>query len=135
MNKKQTESKLKGLLDIKQNVSSLNNMIHDLAADLTILSLKKRHPGVTFVYQGAGVGGIDIQGHVEGKLEVCCEVSTHDKYQGNRRSNIDDDFSRLENCQCNHKYLSVIYVGLESSLNRNRKIRGSYPSVKIIRVL
>lgn len=91
--------KLRELLRLKADRNLLNNTIHDLAAQLTMLKLKKFHPQFTFNYHGAGVAGIDIQGYIQNSLEVACEVSTHDKYQGNRQTNINEDLTRLWNCQ------------------------------------
>ncbi len=53
--------KLRELLRLKADRNLLNNTIHDLAAQLTMLKLNKFHPQFTFNYHGAGVAGIDIQ--------------------------------------------------------------------------
>lgn len=131
----ETKSRLTELIRLKADRNLLNNRIHDLAAELTILKLKRFHPQVTFNYQGAGISGIDIQGYFQGGLEVACEVSTHDKYQGNRQTNINQDLYRLENCQAKHKYLAVVYEDVERSLKNSQSVRTKYPSVQIIRVL
>ena len=130
-----TKSGLIELIRLKADRNLINNKIHDLAAQLTILKLKRFHPQVMFNYQGAGVSGIDIQGYFEDSLEVACEVSAHDKYQGNRQTNINEDLNRLENCQAKYKYLSVVYEGVERSLKNSQSVRTKHPSVQIIRVL
>ena len=81
--------------------------------------------------------GIDIQGYFEGglDLEVACEVSSHDKYQGNRQTNINEDLDRLKKCRARYKYLSVVYKDVERSLKNSQSVRVKYPSVRIIRVL
>ena len=127
--------KLAELLKLKAGRNLLNNSIHDLAAQLAILRLGKDHPGVSFHYPGAGVGGIDVQGYIQNSLEVACEVSTHDKYKGNRRSNIDEDFERLYSSQAKHKYLAVAYGTIEQSLISNQRLQSRYSSIQVIRIL
>ena len=129
------KSKLMELLKIKLDRNPLNNTIHDLAAQLAITRLQKDHPGVHFHYLGAGASGIDIQGYIQDSVEVACEVSTHDKYQGNRRSNSDEDFERLQSYQAKHKCLAVVYEEVERSLKSHQTLRIKYPSVQVIRVV
>ncbi len=127
--------KLAELLKLKADRNLLNNTIHDLAAQLAILRLEKNHPGVRFHYSGAARVGIDVQGYIQNRLEIACEISTHDKYEGNRRRNIDEDFERLHSGQAKHKYLAVVYEMIEQSLMNNQRLRSRYPSIQVIRVL
>jgi len=128
-------SKLIEFLKLKADRNLLNNKIHDLAAQLAIMRLQKDHPSADFRYLGAGASGIDIQGYIHDNVEVACEVSTHDKYQGNRRSNIREDFERLEKHPAKHKYLAVVYEEVERSLKSNQALRSQYLSVQVIRVI
>jgi hypothetical protein len=125
------------LLKLRASQRLLNNRIHDLAAALAVEALQRRHPRAKFLYEGAASPGFDIRGTLEQKLVAACEVSTHDKYQGNRQTNVDEDLRRLQNAPVDpdKKYLAVVSALLKEQLLRNRRVGRDFPDVQVLNVL
>ena len=128
---------LRELLQLRASQTLLNNRIHDRAAELAIKVLEDRHPGLNLHYAGAARGGLDIRGTLHDKLVLVCEVSTHDKYQGNRKTNVDEDLQRVQQSSAKRdkKYLAVVSESLASALRRNQHVASAFPDVQILDVL
>ncbi len=130
---------LRFLIDLKQSVGILNNRIHDKLSLIAIEKLRGLHPGVTFKYGGAGVGGIDIVGlGPDGSHVVVAEVkTTHTSdivpLRGPQKRAIERDLQRLADVPGDvTRYMVVISQQTKDAVDQQIRPSERFPSVAII---
>ncbi|MBK9214641.1 MAG: hypothetical protein IPM59_03440 [Chloracidobacterium sp.] len=126
------------LIDLKRSVGILNNRIHDKLSLIAIEKLRGRHPGVTFEYGGAGVGGIDIIGRRDDNPVVVAEVKTTDtlgiaKLRGPQKLAIERDLQRLMDAPGNvARYMIVISEQAKQAVEQLIQRQERFSSVEVI---
>lgn len=131
---------LKILLDIKKSVGQLNNAIHDKVALLAISTLKKQHDDLEFVYQGAGVGGLDLIGKRGNKEELVAEIKTITiekgvTLKGPQIKIIKKDLIRLKKSKAKYKYFIVITDKVENNIKKRLDFKKEFKEIKVLNVL
>lgn len=127
---------LKFLLKLKESVGLLNNHIHDTLAAIAIEKLRSLRPNLNFKYEGAGVGGPDIQAFNKGgRRIIIAEVKTTqgDTLRGPQEKAIKKDLNRLKNQKAKYKFLILLSPKIKGILEKKYKKR--YPKIKFLNPL
>lgn len=114
------ESRISQLLEEKNHGKRVDNELHDTSVELAQLLLANKFPNRSWMVATANKKGIDVQGYLGDKLDVACEVTTHDLFQGNRRKQILEDLARLQSTGAQNKFLAVVHAEVLVQLARMR---------------
>ena len=130
---------LEFLIKLKQSVGILNNRIHDKLSCIAIEKLQAFHPELRFQYDGAGVGGIDIQGFAaDDTRRLVAEVkATHTSetvgLRGPQKRAIERDLERLAADPGDLiRYLIVISEQTKNAVERQIRPEKRFPGIKVI---
>lgn len=114
------QERMSELLAAKRLKERVDNPLHDTGVELAQLLLAERFPARSWTVATHNRKGIDVQGYLSGKLDVACEVTTHDSLDGNRRKQVQDDLTRLQSTGAQNKFLAIVHAEVLIQLRRMR---------------
>ena len=114
------KSRILQLLEEKKHKKRVDNELHDTAIELSQLLLADKFPNRSWIVATKNQKGIDVQGYLGDKLDVACEVTTHNRLEGNRRPQILKDLRRLQDAKIQNKFLAIVYPEVLIQLKRMR---------------
>ena len=114
------KNRISQLLEEKDRGKRVDNELHDTAIKLSQLLLADKFPNRSWRDATKNKKGIDVRGYLDGKLDVACEVTTHDRLEGNRRIPILEDLRRLQDAGIQNKFLAIVHAEVLIQLKRMR---------------
>ena len=125
------KSRISQLLEEKGQGQRVDNELHDTGVELAQLLLTNKFPNRTWILATNNKKGIDVQGYLGDKLDVVCEVTTHDLFQGNRRTKILNDLQRLQDTQVQNKFLAIVHAEVLIQI-RSMRSRQRFQGIEVL---
>lgn len=114
------KSSILKLLEEKTIGKRVDNELHDTSVNLAQQLLANKFPNRSWKMATENKRGIDVQGYLGNQLDVACEVTTSDLFQGHRSKNILEDLQRLQDSGVENKFLAIINAEVFIQLKKIR---------------